>query len=260
MEKESMEKERSKKVKSSSKMELYKYFQERTTKMNIQQQNNTRQNDKMITLLRGLFTFAVMFSFLFGADSSNYAYASKINGQTAENGRNSNSAELREEFYPLNFPGSGTDDDTDDGIYIADETEASIVKLEEKRGIKVPNLLKDIYAKRVDIEKFGYIGEAEGMILVSVFPCLSKSDKPDMGYMSIKRLYEYQRDYLKELIPDNYLPFATDGFGNDFYLDMNKAPDDTTIIYGDQTVFFDESDPIRFTEFKSAYGSINDIV
>ncbi|MDR1447340.1 MAG: SMI1/KNR4 family protein, partial [Candidatus Ancillula sp.] len=111
------------------------------------------------------------------------------------------------------------------------------------------DLLRDIYAKRVDIEKLGYIGKAEGEILVSVFPCLSKSDKPGMGYMSIDRLYDRQIKDPEKVIPTNYLPFATDGFGNDFYLDLDN-PTSTDIIYGNQMVFFDEPDPIRFTVFR----------
>ncbi|MDR1447411.1 MAG: hypothetical protein LBI63_00385, partial [Candidatus Ancillula sp.] len=134
--------------------------------MNIQQHNSAEYNSTRITFLRGLFALVVVFSFVF-AGSSNYAYASKTGGKTAEGDVNT---ELREEFYPLNFPGVHP-------VYVPSETEESITRLEEKHGIKVPDLLRDIYAKRVDIEKLGYIGKAEGEILVSVFPCLSKSDK-----------------------------------------------------------------------------------
>ncbi|MDR1447341.1 MAG: SMI1/KNR4 family protein [Candidatus Ancillula sp.] len=176
--------------------------------------------------------------------------------------RNSDSAEE----YLLNFPDRSPEslilpDQSSEyrgGIYVPEETDEHIEALRDKFKFSTwtTDLLKYIY-KNGDsgIRKLKYYGEAEGMILASVYPCFSKSDKPGEGYMSIDRLYSAQIDVpkSKRIIQDNYLPFATDGFGNDFYLDLNSPTGCKNIYYGDQMVFFDEPDPIRFFEFDSEY-------
>ncbi|MDR1447930.1 MAG: SMI1/KNR4 family protein [Candidatus Ancillula sp.] len=183
--------------------------------MNIQQQRGARS-----IFLYVLLGFALVFYLFLCGSSDNYAHASQTVDVESD-------AELNRELYPLNFP--------EDGMFIDDETEENVAKLEEKHKIKVPNLLRDIYAKRVDIEKAGYVGESEGEILVGVLPCLSTGDKcGDDGYMSIDRVYTWileNTEETEETIPKNYLPFAMDGFGNYHYLDLNN-PASTDIIYG----------------------------
>ncbi|MDR1447931.1 MAG: SMI1/KNR4 family protein [Candidatus Ancillula sp.] len=151
------------------------------------------------------------------------------------------------------------------GVYVPDnQTEETIEQLEEsinqlngEFNIEVPELLKKIYDKSITLEKCKFMGDAEGIILVAVFPCFSTvDDESGEKYMSIYELYtlQTQNEVLKKIIPKNYLPFATDGFGSYFYLDLDASETaKATIIFGDEMFPSDDdenSTGITFHNFK----------